>query len=192
MAYPALKPISPEVYLAEERRSSTKHHYFNGDVVAMAGASIAHNTIVSNLIREVGVFLKEKDCNIFPSDLRVNIPSAATYTYPDATIICGSPEVTDEQRDTVKNPTVIFEVLSATTREYDTSKKFLFYQRIPSLKEYILIDSTLRSVVIYRRQEDELWNIAVTEGAEGSLKISSIGFSLSFKELYSNVTLRTI
>ena len=191
MAFPAIKSISPELYLEEERKSSTKHHYFDGEVVAMAGASIAHNTIVSNLIRETGFFLKGKNCNIFPSDLRVSIPSVTTYTYPDATIICGAPEVTDEQKDTVKNPSVIFEVLSETTREYDTTRKFMFYQRIPSLKEYILIDSIEKSVMVYRRQENERWEVQVTEGNEGSLKISSIDFSLPFNELYSNVLFPT-
>ncbi|MFT4093828.1 MAG: Uma2 family endonuclease [Niabella sp.] len=187
MAYPLVKRISPEIYLEEERKSTVKHQYFDGEVVAMAGASIAHNTIVSNIIGEIRDFLKGKNCNIFPSDLRVSIPSADTYTYPDATIICGQPEATDEQRDTIKNPSVIFEVLSGTTRNYDTGKKFLFYQRIPSLKEYILIDSTQRSVAVYERRENELWKIKVIEDTHGKLVISSIGFTLSFDELYRNI-----
>jgi Uma2 family endonuclease len=189
MAHLALKKIPPHVYLEEERKSSTKHHYFDGEVVAMAGASIAHNTIVSNLIGETRSFLKGKDCNIFPSDLRVSIPSATTYTYPDATIICGEPEVTDKQKDTVKNPTVIFEVLSRTTRDYDTIRKFMYYQRIASLKEYIIIDSTKQSTAVYQRQENELWKISVAEGSTGTLVIESIACSLAFEELYANVNL---
>ncbi|HMR84347.1 MAG TPA: Uma2 family endonuclease, partial [Niabella sp.] len=127
------------------------------------------------------------NCEIFPSDLRVSVPSQSAYTYPDATIICGKPEVTDEQKDTVTNPAVIFEVLSDSTRSYDTGKKFLYYQRIPSLKEYILIDSIERSVAIYQRQEGELWKISVTDDVTGSLTVHTINFTMPFKELYANV-----
>ena len=101
MAYPALQKISPEEYLDAERASAEKHQYFDGDVVAMSGASIPHNRIVGNIIGKIHGFLKNKNCEIFPSDLRVSVPEMNTYTYPDATIIYGEPAVTDEKKDTV-------------------------------------------------------------------------------------------
>ena len=93
MGEPAIKYISPQEYLRQERMSDTKHEYLAGEIVAEAGASLAHNYIVANLLREIGAFLKGRSCRITPSDLRISIPSANSYTYPDATIICGKPEM---------------------------------------------------------------------------------------------------
>src|SRR5438270_5508780 len=137
MGAPAIKYVTPQEYLRLERMSDTKHEYFEGEVVAMAGATLAHNYIVANIIREIGSFLKGKTCRITPSDLRISIPSANSYTYPDATIICGKPEMEDDKFDTAKNPAVIFEVMSGSSSQYDSGNKFLYYQRIPSLQEYI-------------------------------------------------------
>ncbi len=188
MAYPALQKISSEEYLVAERKSAEKHQYFDGDVVAMSGASIPHNRIVGNIIGEIHGFLKGKDCDIFPSDLRVSVPEMHTYTYSDATIICGEPAVTDEKKDTVTNPAVIFEVLSKSTSGYDKGHKFLYYRQIQSLKEYILIDSLHQAAIIYRRKENGHWDVSVEDEVSGSLTIESIGFTIAFNELYRNVS----
>lgn len=188
MAYPAIKKISPEEYLEEERKAFEKHQYFDGDIVAMSGASIPHNRIVGNIIGELSSFLKGKHCDVFPSDLRVSVPEMNTYTYPDITIICGEPEVTDKQKDTVTNPTVIFEVLSGSTRDYDKGRKFLYYQKILSLKEYILIDSRQQAIIVYKKMENEHWDVSVLEGASAKLPISSIDCTISFSDIYRNVS----
>ena len=188
MAYPALQKISPEEYLDAERTSAEKHQYFDGDVVAMSGASIPHNRIVGNIIGEIHSFLKSKDCEIYPSDLRVSVPEMNTYTYPDATIIRGEPAVTDQKKDTVTNPAVIFEVLSKSTSDYDKGHKFLYYRQIKSLMEYILIDSLQRAAIIYRRKENGHWDVTVEDGDLGRITIESIGFTIPFNELYRNVS----
>src|SRR5882672_1482512 len=92
---------SPQEYLTRERLAKDKHEYYEGDVVALAGASLAHNRIVINLISEIGYYLKDKPCEILPSDIRVTIPSSKAYMYPDATIVCGVPEMEDAQFDTL-------------------------------------------------------------------------------------------
>ena len=187
MGAPAIKYVSPEEYLEMERESSTKHMYLDGNVVAMSGASVAHNDIVSNLIGAINPFLKGKGCRIRPSDLRISIPSANSYTYPDATIICGKLEMEDDKFDTATNPSVIFEVLSGTTKDYDRGNKFLYYQRIPSLQEYILIDSLKKSAAIYIRQPTDLWKIETFEDSNSILPIKTIDFKLSFDDLYFEV-----
>src|SRR5437879_758991 len=103
MADPAIKYTSSQEYLALERASKEKHEYFEGRIIAMAGASLAHNNIVANLIREIGNSLKGKPCIILPSDIRISVPSGESYMYPDATIVCGQPEMVDDQFDTMKN-----------------------------------------------------------------------------------------
>jgi len=95
---------SPQEYLVRERLAKDKHEYYDGEVRMLAGASLAHNRIVTNLIREIGSSLKDRPCEVLPSDIRVTVPSGKVYMYPDATIVCGTPEMEDDQFDTLKNP----------------------------------------------------------------------------------------
>ena len=106
----ALKLISPQAYLRFERGAKEKHEYFEGQIIAMAGASLAHNRMVANLVKKIGSFLEDKSCEILPSDIRISVPSFESYMYPDATIVCGKHEMEDEKFDTLKNPSLLFEV----------------------------------------------------------------------------------
>jgi Uma2 family endonuclease len=188
MAQPAVKFTSPQEYLALERASKEKHEYFAGKVLAMAGASLAHNHIVANLIREIGVLLKDQPCVILPSDIRVSVPSRESYMYPDAVIVCGKPEMEDDQFDTLKNPVVIFEILSPSTEDHDRGKKFFFYRQIPSFAEYILIDSTRPFVELSRRQDDGSWIFGVMPEPNGYIPITAIKEKIAMEEIYRNVS----
>ncbi len=154
---PALKYnyTSAEEYLEMERTSKGKHELHRGTIIKMTGASLKHNKIVSNLIVEIGSYLKGKSCSIFPSDLRTKVLTKDTFTYPDVTIVCGEPELMDEHFDTLLNPSVIIEVLSPSTEKYDKGFKFMLYMQIPSLKEYIMVNSTERFIHISRKQNRE-------------------------------------
>ena len=182
---------TPQEYLAFERAAATRHEYYEGQVRAMAGASMAHNRIVANLVREVGILLKGKSCEILSTDMRTCTPSESAYMYPDALIVCGEPELADNRFDTLKNPVVIFEVLSPSTKHHDRRKKFHFYQQIPSFKEYILIDSTEPFVEINRLGQLGLWNdVEVIADTGGHLFISSIRKAIPMEEVYRNVPFR--
>lgn len=170
-----------------ERASKEKHEYFVGKVLAMAGASLAHNDIVANLIREIGMLLKDRPCRILPSDIRVSIPSRESYMYPDSVIVCGKPEMEDDRFDTLKNPVVIFEILSPSTEDHDRGKKFFFYRQIPSFSEYILIDTTRRFVELSRRQDDGSWVFGVVADPGGYVPITAIQGKVSMDEIYRNV-----
>src|SRR5580700_4352347 len=187
MAVPAIKYTTPQEYLALERASKEKHEYFAGKVLAMAGASLAHNDIVANLIREIGLLLKDRPCRILPSDIRVSIPSKESYMYPDAVIVCGQPEMEDDKFDTLKNPVVIFEILSPSTEDHDRGKKFFFYRQIPSFSEYILIDTTRPFVELSRRQDDGSWIFGVMSDPEGLMPITAIKSKIPMEEIYRNV-----
>lgn len=195
MAVPATIPsvtvTTPQEYLALERVSREKHEYFQGKLIAMAGASLKHNDIVANLLREIGGLLKEKPCRILPSDIRIAVPSGESYMYPDAAIVCGEPELTDAQFDTLKNPMVIFEVLSPSNEDHDRGKKFFFYRQIPSFREYFLVDTTKPFIEISRQQENGAWKFETAEDPEGQLFISSVGISISIAEIYRNVKFAT-
>ncbi len=188
MAVPATIATSPQEYLAFERISKEKHEYFQGKVIAMAGASLFHNRLVANLLGEIREALKSKPCEILPSDIRVSIPSGESYMYPDAVIVCGQPEMEDDKFDTLKNPMVIFEILSPSTEDHDRGRKFFFYRQIPSFKEYILVDSTKPFVEVSRQEENGAWKFEIITDPGGEVFISSIQISISMEEIYRNVT----
>ncbi len=153
-AAPKYNYITPAQYLEMERAAEYKNEYYDGHVYAMSGASLKHNIINRNLVSSLSNFLREKDCQVLPSHMRVSTPSSDSYMYPDALIICGKPELEDDKFDTLKNPSVIFEILSPSTTTIDKGRKFFFYQQIPSLKEYIMIDSLKRFIQLGRKQDD--------------------------------------
>lgn len=193
MPNPFNKLVSPEEYLVRERASRDKNEYFEGRITALAGASLAHNNIMANLVGEIRSFLKDKPCRILPSEIRISVPSRKSYMYPDAVIVCGDPELEDDHFDTLKNPMVIFEVLSPSTRSHDRSKKFFYYQQIPSFREYVLVDSTERFVEVSRKGKDDsfdnTWQLFdATADPYGHVFISSIHYPLSMEEIYRNVT----
>jgi Uma2 family endonuclease len=186
---PKYNYISPDEYLAMERASDEKHEYYDGYIHAMSGARLKHNQITGNLVAEIGNFLKGKECQILPSDMRVSTPNRSNYLYPDATIVCGEPELEDDHFDTLINPTVVFEIWSPSTQKNDVGYKIIYYQSIPSLKEYIMIDSAKRFAQTVRKQDDGAWRFEdITESAARIL-IQTISFNISFDDIYRNTGL---
>lgn len=187
MGIPNPKYISQEEYLEMERSAIEKHEYYKGEVFAMSGASLPHNLIFKNTYLTLGIKLKGKKCQPFGSDLRVNIPKNTLYTYPDITIICGKPQLTDDNQDTITNPTVIIEILSKSTRDYDRGQKFALYRDITSLKEYILIDSENVAVEKMSRNADSSWTLRDFGSIDDSFTIASIDVTLALSDIYFEV-----
>lgn len=185
---PRYNYVSPDEYLEMERASDTRHEYYKGEVYAMSGASLEHNVIVKNINTQVLPFLKGKTCDMFGSDLRIFIPENSLYTYPDFSIVCGKPNTTDDENDTIINPSVLIEVLSKSTRQYDRGTKFNLYRSIPTLQEYIMVDSTSISVEIYKRQPDNRWLLTEFKDISDSFDISTIGHRVDLKDVYEAVS----
>ena len=179
--------LTPDEYLAIERKAEFKSEYYAGEVFAMAGASRRHNLIVSNIIRVLGNQLLERDCNVYPSDMRVKIVKTGKYTYPDVVVVCGTEQFEDEHQDTLLNPAVIIEVLSDTTEAYDRGKKFENYQYIESLRGYILVAQEPYRVERYIRQDDKTWTYSEFHDAEEQVELSTIGCDLSLQDVYAKV-----
>ncbi|MEO6330507.1 MAG: Uma2 family endonuclease [Ginsengibacter sp.] len=178
---------SSEEYLEMERASQEKHELHRGIIITMAGASLKHNQIVSNLIGNLYPFLKGKSCSVFPSDLRTKVLTRDSFTYPDVTIVCGEPELMDDHFDTLLNPSVIIEVLSPSTEKYDKGFKFFFYMQIPSLKEYIMISSTETYIHTSRKQNDTSWKFEEVTDPTSSLIINTIEYSMAIHDIYDEV-----
>ena len=179
--------LSPTQYLAKERKAEFKSQYYRGEMFAMAGASREHNLIVGNLVREIGNALKDRRCEVYPSDMRVKVATTGLYTYPDATVVCGDPEFEDEQFDTLTNPTVLFEVLSDSTESWDRGGKFRQYRDIPSLKEYVMVTQDRASVERYIRQTDGGWLLQEIESIEAAVRFDSIDVMVPLAEIYRNI-----
>ncbi|MEO6454166.1 MAG: Uma2 family endonuclease [Ginsengibacter sp.] len=186
---PALKYnyITAEEYLEIDRSSKGKYELHRGTMITMQGASLNHNRIVSNLIINAGSYLKGKSCSVFPSDLRTKLKTSDSFVYPDITIVCGEPELMDDHFDTLLNPSVIIEVLSPSTEKYDKGFKFMFYVLIPSVKEYIMIDSTKLYAHISRRQNDDSWKFEEIINPASSVSINTIDYSISLDDIYADV-----
>lgn len=175
--------ISPKEYLDMERASDEKHEYFDGQVYNMSGASLKHIKISVNLTIQIGKFLEDSDCNVLTENMRTTNSDRSAYMYPDVTIVCGKEELEDDKFDTLLNPSVIFEILSPSTQNVDKGRKLLYYQLIPSLKEYFMVDTLKQRIYIAKKQENGKWAFENTVEA-GSLFIETIQLSLPLSAIY--------
>lgn len=174
-----------EEYIELDKHSEGRYEYFDGEIVDMAGASLNHNLIVSNLIRSLGNKLAEQPCRVLPSDMRVKVPKAFPYRYPDLTVVCGEPVIEEIQgQELLLNPVLIVEVLSPTTEAYDRGAKFLAYQSIDSFQEYLLIAQDRPHVTQYVRQPGGKWLRGDPEGMESLVSLESLGCALMLEEIY--------
>jgi Uma2 family endonuclease len=179
--------LTPEEYLAIERQATTKSEYLRGEVYAMAGASYAHTTISFNMLVSLAPQLKRGSCTARSSDLRINVRATSFYAYPDIVVICGQPQFEDRQRDTLLNPSVIFEILSRSTEGYDRGEKFAHYRLLESLTDFVLVSQNRPLVEHYARQPDESWLLKSYSGLEAVLSVPSIGCELPLAEIYDKV-----
>lgn len=184
---PRLPRLTPEEYLAIEREAAYKSEYWNGQMLAMAGASRAHNRIVTNLVAKLDNQLETRPCNVYSSDMRVQAPEAITYSYPDVVVTCGEELFADKSFDVLLNPIVIIEVLSKSTEAYDRGRKFKHYQQIPSLAAYLLVSQVYYHVEMYVKQTDNLWLYSSASDQEEMITLAAINCKLSLQQIYAKV-----
>ena len=180
--------ITPEEYLAFERKAENKNEYVNGEIFAMAGASRKHNLIVGNLVRELGQQLKGKPCEVYPGEMRVKAPASRSYVYPDVVVVCSEPQFEDDHFDTLLNPTLVVEVLSKSTESYNRLAKSSYYRTIESLSEYLLVSQEEYRVEQYIKQADGRWLLSDVRLLEGLIELTSIGCSLALRDIYDRIT----
>ena len=178
--------LSEKNYLEEERKASFKSEYYKGEVFAMSGATKEHNKIAGAVIGELYAHLKNKTCSVMPSDTRVYNPLNTLYTYPDVVVSCEEEKYLDNEFDTLLNPTIVIEILSITTQDYDRGTKFMLYRSIPSLKHYVLISSLEFSIEIYTRDGVQ-WILTTAANPEDRLYLSAIDYRFQLKEMYVQV-----
>ena len=181
------EPLTSMEYLVLERESETKNEYFNGETFAMAGASRRHNQITTNLVCMVGNQLANRVCSVYSSDMKVKIDKLNKYTYPDVLIVCQNQQFEDENEDVLLNPVVIMEVLSDSTEAYDRGDKFIHYQNIPSLVEYVLISQKSVQVEKFLRQLDHVWVYSKYLEMGDEIYLTAVDCILTIREIYAKV-----
>jgi Uma2 family endonuclease len=185
----AVRTISQAEYLQTERLAPTKSEYLAGRVIVMAGASYAHNRLSTNIAANLHLALRNKPCVVLGSDMRVKIAEVNAYFYPDVVIVCGQPQFEDEQEDTLLNPTVVIEVLSPSTEAFDRGEKFAAYQRIPTLREYLLVAQDRMQVEQYVRQPGGEWQRTEYTDLAQKVHLPSVGIDVPVELIYEGVNL---
>ena len=176
--------LSPAEYLALERKAEFRSEYIDGVVYALAGGSERHSLLAANIITSLSVQLRSRPCRVYTSDLKVSTLTLQRFFYPDLSVVCGEAEFADDQKDVILNPILIVEVSSESTEAYDRGKKFLSYQQIDSLQEYLLVSQDEILVEGYARQGSDRWLYTKVTGLEGSLTLSSIQCELALRDVY--------
>ena len=180
--------ISPEEYLALERKAEYKSEYIDGEICAMAGGSERHNLIVANIIAGLHSQLFGSSCRVYPRDLKVRARKPRYFYYPDVSVVCGETKFHDEHKDVVLNSVVIFEVLSEGTAAFDRGKKFQDYQQLEMLAEYILVSQSEALVEHYVKQENGSWIYTKLSGFDISLVLHTIKCEHELSFIYNNAT----
>ncbi|MEM7595886.1 MAG: Uma2 family endonuclease [Cyanobacteria bacterium P01_A01_bin.83] len=181
--------LTPEEYLQLEADSEIKHEYIDGEVYAMAGATDTHVTIALNLAVLLRSHLRDSDCRVFISDMKVKIEAKSRFFYPDVMVTC---EAKDRDTSTYKKfPCLIIEVLSDSTEAFDRGDKFADYQSLPSLQEYVLVNTRKARIECFRRTEAGLWLLQFYELTDSQFALTSVEFTGKIAEVYEQVEFTT-
>jgi Uma2 family endonuclease len=182
-----LSYLTPEQYLEIERKAEFRSEYINGEMFAMSGGTRNHARIVLNSVRRLADQLEGRPCEAFGGDLRLYSAKEKMFTYPDILVTCGSQQLLDARRDTLTDATVIVEVLSPSTKNYDRGEKFLFYRSLLSFSEYLLLSQDTIRAEHHVRQPDNSWLFREFTELADEIELKSIGCRLQLESLYARV-----
>lgn len=177
--------MTAEEYLEWEAKQELRYEYIDGEILAMTGGTLPHAKIYLNFYRALYPHLRQRGCEAYVSDAKVQASQASRYFYPDLVVTCDPQDL--QSRDFIQHPKVIVEVLSPSTANYDRTKKLKYYRQIPTLQEYVLVDSEEIAVEVYHRGEGKMWYYY--EYAEGeAIALESIEFECPIEILYEGVS----
>lgn len=175
-------------YLANESRADVRHEYVAGEVFAMAGASKTHGTLALNAAIHLRQHLRGRPCGVWMADMKVRVATDSAYYYPDVVVTCDAHDLSPEApKDYVETPSLIVEVLSDSTEAVDRREKWLSYRRLPSLREYVLIDQNRQWVEVFRHEEAG-WVQEIYEAGE-AVRLAAADLNLAMTELYADTGL---
>lgn len=191
-ALPAENLWDADAFLTWERNQEYKHELIDNHVYAMAGASRGHNRINLNLAFTLTNKLGGKGCEVYAMDMRVEVKRQATYAYPDVVVVCGEPKFRNNVKpDTLKNPTLIFEILSPSTELIDRNRKLDQYLELESVQAYFLVSQHKPRIEAYSRLDDG-WRYQDLSGLDAALVIDVPACELPLADIYRNLRFEPI
>jgi len=179
--------ITEDEYWELEDRSEIKYEYFNGEIFAMSGGSPEHAVLGLNAGAALLAQLRGKPCRVAGSDQRVKVEATGLITYPDAVGYCRPWRFDERNKDTLLTPTLIVEVLSPSTLNYDKGAKFDNYKQMESLRDYLLISQDKVQVEHYHRLDNGDWLLHTAAGLDAMIHIEELDCALALAELYDGI-----
>jgi Uma2 family endonuclease len=177
-------------YVALEHDSSTKHEFLDGEIYAMVGGTEEHSALAAEVLRLFGEATRTGPCRVHTSDLRLYVGASGLATFPDGMVICGPFEQhPPSPKATALNPTVLLEVTSDSSEDYDTEDKVGFYRTIPALRDYVIVSHRERRITVHSRSAQGEW-VARVAIAGGSVRVESLNVRLSVDEIYGKSAIR--
>jgi Uma2 family endonuclease len=171
-------------YVALERDSPTKHEFLDGEIYAMAGGSEDHSALAASVISALVGAIGDRAGRVHTSDLRIYVEAVGLATFPDASVICGPLEQhPPSPAATATNPTVLVEVTSDSSEEYDTGPKLEAYLTISTLRDYVIVSHRERRITVYRRDDAARWTVRAAI-AGGRVDVESLGCELAVDAIY--------
>jgi Uma2 family endonuclease len=180
------KGMTAEEYFAWEEAQLERHDYYNGEIFAMAGGTLAHNTVCLNVAMSLKSLLKGGPCRVFMGDVRVQLSKARHYSYPDVFVTCDVRDTAKDSANVVQFPSLIVEVLSPSTNSYDVGLKFEAYRAMESVQEVLFVHIERRSADLYRRSAAPQWTLTPL-GESGILNLKSVDVNLPVYDLFEGV-----
>ena len=187
MATQPIVRLTEQDYLSTDRASEHKSEYVDGEMYAMSGGSLRHSRLAVRSIVVLENQLSGRNCRVYNSDARVLCAKKRSYLYPDVSVVCGAEEALESTDDILVNPTIIVEVLSPSTADYDHGKKFAIYREIPSFNDYLLVHSDEVLIEQYTRQPAGNWLLSDHKGIEAVVELRSIGCTVALKDIYGSM-----
>ncbi len=184
MASLPLPKLTEMEYLAIERAAEFKSEFVGGEMYAMSGGTLRHSNLAARTVATLTSQLKGKKCSVFTSDARVRTPLSTSYFYPDVSVVCGEVQLYRGSNDILTNPTVIVEVLSPSTADYDHGTKFAHYRQIPSLNDYLLVHNSEIVIEQYTRQPNGGWLLSEHARMEAEVRLASIDCNVTLQAIY--------
>ena len=186
----ATQHLSIEEWLALEESTGERYEYHFGQVFAMAGGTINHTRIARNAVVALDNHFTDngKNCEAFQAELKVEINEEGRYVYPDTQAVCGDVEESENVTGAITNPRLVVEVTSESSGDYDRGAKFRYYSRLPSVREYLILEQTQMAATLYRRDEaDTLFRRSDYEGGEAVLELRSVDLEVPLEVFYRRV-----
>ena len=174
--------MTAEEFLEWELQQLDRHQLYDGEVFAMAGGTVAHNTVAINMVFGLKQHLKGTPCRVFMSDMRVKV--ANNYFYPDVVVSCSPLDIQDPKLVELINPKIIVEVLSSSTASFDRGLKFAAYRTIDSLQEYLILDTDAKTAEVFRKNAVGIWELHPSTPENPIIRLNSVNWTGQLEAIF--------